>query len=972
MTSLLDQNGTAGGHTDPSSRFGRDPASRGYVTIRTKEEAPIFSKQKMKLNLPHDIVHMTVANNWLVCLMSHHVLLRLFLLQPDRQDEVFLEKYLPGLSVSKLFLDPTGNHLLIALTPKSTSISPELLYLNRKTSKPKRIDKFRDHEITAVGFNYENTSDTSTGSILIGTSKGLIFETEFGIESGEKVTHNNWKQVFDIGKGKHCPITGIQFFRAANTTRFIVLVTTVNRLYRFHEALKPDEKPVLQNIFSAYLNIPEHTQDYQEIVHDIKFSKLHFNLDMNTKFPNHFGWMTGVGIYFGDIDQKAEGPGFILNAENISFPSNMNTSYDEHTPQKKSETPKTFILTNFHAILLYSDHVTAISLLNQQIIYEEYFSEQYGKLVDIIKDCLSGSIYVYSSKAIFRYKVTNEQRNVWQMYLDRGDFSLAEKYSKDNPAHYDHVLRQKAEKYFDEENYIQSALMYSETQASFERVCLKFLEIDDKSALMAYLKNRLEKLTEQDQTQITMLVVWMVELYLTEKARYSDDPQKVRNLQKNFDSFMNLPRVASCVRKNRTVIYDLMASHGDTHNLTMLTKVNEDYESVINQYINQNNFSGALSILVSQNKPELYYKYCPILMEEIPRDTIKAIMNPERGLDPLKLIPTLICTDNDEHVQEVIKFLEYAVHSRGITDTALHNFLIKLYAKHKQEELETYLETQGRDITLVHYDVYYALRVCEEHSAKAACVFLQCLLELWHPAVELALTFSSALAQETASQPTNRELRRKLWLRIAEHEIKGKNDVKKALDLLKECDLLRIEDLLPFFSDFQKIDDFKEAICDALKEYNEKIQDQQRDMDESAKAAERVRAELQTFRNRSVTISAQEPCSICEIYLLLKPFFIFPCGHKFHSDCLEKQIIPYLTPEQNRKLISLKQQLENMVPQNANDQQQQNAYGISSREQIKVDIENIIAPDCLYCGIMIDSIDQPFIEDWDQVNIDWQ
>lgn len=52
---------------------------------------------------------------------------------------------------------------------------------------------------------------------------------------------------------------------------------------------------------------------------------------------------------------------------------------------------------------------------------------------------------------------------------------------------------------------------------------------------------------------------------------------------------------------------------------------------------------------------------------------------------------------------------------------------------------------------------------------------------------------------------------------LAEHEIKGKNDVKKALDLLKECDLLRIEDLLPFFSDFQKIDDFKEAICDALK-----------------------------------------------------------------------------------------------------------------------------------------------------------
>lgn len=108
-------------------------------------------------------------------------------------------------------------------------------------------------------------------------------------------------------------------------------------------------------------------------------------------------------------------------------------------------------------------------------------------------------------------------------------------------------------------------------------------------------------------------------------------------------------------------------------------------------------------------------------------------------------------------------------------------------------------------------------RVCREHDVKEACVFLECLLEQWHSAVELALTFNTALAQLTASQPMERDLRRKLWLRIAEHEIKGKDDVKKALELLKDCDLLRIEDLLPFFSDFEKIDHFKEAICDALK-----------------------------------------------------------------------------------------------------------------------------------------------------------
>lgn len=80
-----------------------------------------------------------------------------------------------------------------------------------------------------------------------------------------------------------------------------------------------------------------------------------------------------------------------------------------------------------------------------------------------------------------------------------------------------------------------------------------------------------------------------------------------------------------------------------------------------------------------------------------------------------------------------------------------------------------------------------------------------------------------------------------------------------------------------------------------FQEYNAKIQDQRNDMEESAKSAERVRNDLQTFRNRSVVIDGQEPCAICTGSLLAKPFFIFPCGHKFHNDCMEQQIAEYLS-----------------------------------------------------------------------------
>lgn len=66
-------------------------------------------------------------------------------------------------------------------------------------------------------------------------------------------------------------------------------------------------------------------------------------------------------------------------------------------------------------------------------------------------------------------------------------------------------------------------------------------------------------------------------------------------------------------------------------------------------------------------------------------------------------------------------------------------------------------------------------------------------------------------------------------------------------------------------------------------------------MDESAKSAERVRNDFQKFRNRSVVITSDEQCAICNVYLLLKPFFVFPCGHKFHGDCLEAQLMNFLS-----------------------------------------------------------------------------
>ncbi|KFB39679.1 AGAP000983-PA-like protein [Anopheles sinensis] len=1021
MASMFDQYSSAlireNSTSDADANAG--PKTSGYVSVRTRKEVPIFTKQKMNLNLPSGIMHMSVQNDWLMMLMTNLTVLRMNLKQPDKFTEVPIDKTIGGLRPSNIYVDPLGAHMFLTFLPKSPGFTPEVLYLQRNSFKPKFVTKLKDQEITAVGFNHANDSETNTGPILFGTAHGVIWEAEVGLESGDKLVQYNVRHAFDVSKGEPRPITGLEFYlkTEGKNVHCIVLVLTVDRLYKFHNTIRSagtgpttvaaqeiKTSGYLQKVFASYQNIPEQLKDFEELTvssgtgkagapgggmvgSNASWPKLVFNYEED--FPKSFGCLTENGINYQEIDPSINRPQFVVQKELITYPEPRFVpapASSSHKVAPKSSCPISFVLTDFHALLLFPDHVTAISLLDYQVVYEEYFVEQYGRLLNIVKDIRSNVTLVYSNKLIFRYKIVNEQRNAWRLYADRQKFELALQYCNKNPAHRDIVLVKQAQSHFFAGDFLQAAAIFSETQLSFEEVCLKFLQKNCNQALLLYLRNRLAQLKPHEKTQITMLTVWIVQLYLIELAHQRPGgagDETRRELQKQFESFMASRAVIGCVRKYRAAIYDLMAAYGDTHNLTALTTINQDYESVINQYINQSRYEDALAVLSAQNRPELVYQYAPIVMEMLPTSTVDMLIAQGHRLDPMRLMSTLLCLESPLHAQQTVRYLEFCIHSRGCAEPAIHNYVIQLYGTYAPEQLLTFLETQGRDTTMVHYDPHYALRISLRHGIQPASVFLHCLLEMWVPAVRLALMFEDAeagraLARQTAAQPVDRNLRKRLWLLIAEHEIRGTRDeeVQRALRILQECDLLRIEDLLPYFSDFQKIDHFKEAICRSLKEYNVKIQEQRRDMEESAKSAARVRQELETFRNRSVTIGAQEQCLLCAVYLLLKPFFIFHCGHKFHADCLEAAVVPSLRPDTAERLAQLKHTLS--TTQTATDPNGSGATEfvtpgtVSHKEKLKSEIDAIISSECLYCGeLMINALDKPFVENWQQANSEW-
>lgn len=262
----------------------------------------------------------------------------------------------------------------------------------------------RDHEITAVGFNNENTSELTTGNILLGTSKGYIFEAEIGSD-GDRVIQNNFRQAFDIGRGEKGPVTGIGVFRAHKTNNFIVLISTIDRLYKFHETLL-DERS-LSNIFKHYLNVPEEARDYEQQSSKLTYSQMDFILE--NKYPRGFGWLTENGIFYSELNQIADNPNFMLNKKTIAFPEQDN-SYQSASYVSKHQNlvPSTFVLTDFHMLLQYSDHVTGISLISHEIVYDDYIPEQHGKLMAVIKDVKNGNVYTFSNKTIFKYRVSQD------------------------------------------------------------------------------------------------------------------------------------------------------------------------------------------------------------------------------------------------------------------------------------------------------------------------------------------------------------------------------------------------------------------------------------------------------------------------------------------------------------------------------------------------------------------------------------
>ncbi|KAB5570153.1 putative vacuolar protein sorting-associated protein [Coniochaeta sp. 2T2.1] len=875
-------------------------------------DLPIFDVERVQLqfSIAADFVAAQVANNVLVIALSNGRILRIDLNRPEDIDDIDLPKKPSEIGIiRRMFLDPTASHLIICTS------GGENYYLHSQARQPRHLARLRGVSVESVAWN-PALPTASTREILVGASDGNIYETY--IETSTEFYRKEEKYLKVLQKLPDGPVTGLWVDALpgrADTRR--VLISTQSRLFhlvgkvgRGHDGsgsiytkLFDGEQPVIHELSrssttaASALAISPDTQDaskpYDEMAPD-----------------RAFAWLSSQGVYHGTLLGNSAGSelGNKVFAESKLLPRSQLATSD-NTGRRKSVTEyiDAIALTQWHVVSLVGNRVVATNRLTQSVVYDQVILDPGQKAIGLCVDLQKNTFWLFTTQEIFEIVVRDEDRDIWKIMLSMQKFDAALQYAH-SPAQKDAVATASGDYLISKGQYTEAAGVYGRSSKPFEEVSLTFIDNNQPDALRKYLLAKLGTYKKSSVMQRIMIASWLVEVYMAKlnslddtiitKAELSEtlspaqSEEHLTAIRSEYQSFVT--KYKSDLDKQ--TVYDVISSHGREEELLFFADVINDYNYVLSYWVQRERWTDALRVLKRQTDPEVFYRYSSVLMSHAATDLVEVLMR-QANLNPRNLIPALLEYDRNYKgplaQNQAIRYLQYVVNKLDSTDSAVHNTLVSMYASHPSRDetaLLSYLESQGDE---PRFDPDFALRLCIQHHRVLSCVHIYTSMGQYVQAVDLALSHDEIdLAAVIADRPmSNPPLRKKLWLAVAKKVISQSNGIKTAIEFRKRCDLLKIEDLIPFFPDFVVIDDFKDEICDALEDYSRNIESLKREMDESSQTAANIKVDIAALDHRYAVVEPGEKCFVCGLPLLSRQFFVFPCQHAFHSDCLGRKVL---------------------------------------------------------------------------------
>ncbi|KAI9784973.1 MAG: hypothetical protein M1839_001169 [Geoglossum umbratile] len=944
---------------DPSSGF---VASSGLQDL-SEASLPIFNVERVQLQfaISSDFVAAQVANNVLILALTSGRILRIDLDNPADIDDIDLPKKAAEIGIiRRMFLDPTSSHLLI------TTTGGEIYYLHNQQRTPRPLSRLKGVVVESVAWN-PSLPTASTREILVGASDGNIWEVS--IEPSTEFYRREEKYLKSVYKSPGGPITGLWADLIPGQPELRrVLVATGKRLLHFVGKIGRNEGSgsIYTKLFETETPV---THDIARIS-DSSPALLVVSPDapdscsFNTLYSDRiFAWLSSQGVFHGKLLTSPASPdlGNKVFSEARLLPRTL-LAVPGRVPVVSTA------LSQWHILHLVGGRVVAVNRLDDSIVYDQEVLDASHTVLGLAVDQRKNTLWLFTNREIYEIVVSDEDRDIWKIMLKDEQFDAALQYAR-TPAQRDAVATASGDYLVGKGQYLEAAGVYGKSSKPFEQVSLTFIDHGEQDALRKYLQTKLFALKRSSVMQRVMIASWLIQIFMS-KLNSLDDTittkAELSNTASPEQSKDQLPGVRTEFQEfvtkyksdlDRKTVYDIISSHGREEELLFYANSVNDYNYVLSYWVQRERWTETLNVLKKQTKPEIFYKYSSVLMSHVPMELVD-ILTRQSNINPRNLIPALLNYNKDVRVplsqNQAVRYLLFAINQLLSPDAAVHNTLISIYASHPSKDesaLLAYLESQSHQQER-RYDADFALRLCIQHKRVQSCVHIYSSMEQYLHAVELALKHNEVdLASIVADRPEdNPPLRKKLWLAVAKKVISQSDGIKTAIEFLKRCELLKIEDLIPFFPDFVIIDDFKEEICTALEDYSRHIDALKKEMDESATTASNIRADIAALDRRYAIVEPGERCYVCLYPLLSRQFFVFPCQHAFHSDCLSGKVIAQAGVAKSKQIRELQAQV---------------GKGMAAgrlREKAVAELDALIASSCILCSeLAVKQIDDPFV-----------
>ncbi|KAH9872807.1 hypothetical protein J1614_005201 [Plenodomus biglobosus] len=954
--------------------------SSGYAppsTSNMQEEAslPMFNIERVTLqfNISSDFVAAAVANNVLILALSTGRILRIDLDSPADIDDIDLPKKPSEVGViRRLFLDPSASHLII------TTTLAENYYLHTQSQTPKALSRLKGVVIESICWNPSQPT-ASTREILVGASDGNVYEVY--IEPSSEFYRREERYLKSVYRTNDGPITGLwtDTLPGRGDSRRVIIATPstflhfagkvgrqgsegsgsiFSRLFE-SESATVHEIPNVASTATSLLAVSPESQDNPHVE--------------NANPERIFGWLTSQGVLHGKLylSQDASELGSKVLADSKLLPrSHIPPSQTASGRARRTQDAVTsMILSQWHILQLVEGRIVAVNRLNDTVVFDQNVLEPGQSALGLVADLKKNTYWLFTTREIFEVVVTDENRDVWKIMLKAQQFEAASQYAKTS-AQKDAVATASGDYLVGKGHYMEAAAVYGRSTKPFEQVALTFIDNGEQDALRKYLLTKLSTLKKSSIMQRTMVATWLIEIYmaklnilddtittraeLSESMNTAETHDQLSVIRKEYQDFVTKYKADL----DRKTVYEIISSHGREEELLYFATVVNDYNYVLSYWVQRERWTESLDVLKKQTDPEIFYKYSSVLMGQVPVELVDVMMR-HSNFDAQKLIPAFLNYNNHTKVSlsqnQAVRYLLFEINQHNSTDAAIHNTLISIYASHPttdESALLAYLEGQSQAHEQ-NYDADFALRLCIQHKRVQSCVHIYSSMQQYAQAVDLALKYdeielASAVADRSHTTPA---LRKKLWLAIAKKVISQSSGIKTAIEFLRRVDLLRIEDLIPFFPDFVVIDDFKEEICTALEDYSRKIDSLKSEMDDSELTAQHIKSDIKALEQRYAIVEPGEKCYICGLPLLARQFFVFPCQHAFHSDCLAKKVVELAGMARGKRIQELQVEVLKGVRMG------------KGREKVVRELDALVGGSCVLCGEMaVKLINEPFIK----------